>query len=193
MPKKTILLIIFLLVALVQIYVPASMILDREAVLAQGTEFKFRTAPIDPNDPFRGKYITLSFIDTTVPIVNESNWTAGESVYALLTTDEQGFAQIQSVTRDYPPEDQDFLTTKISAVSSNGIRQLTLDYPFDRFYLEETKAPEAERVYRESLRNANQETYALVSIKDGEAVLKDVLIDGASIKDIAGQSKNEKN
>ncbi|MGD1889461.1 MAG: GDYXXLXY domain-containing protein [Cyclobacteriaceae bacterium] len=190
MPKKTILLIAFLLVALVQLYVPASMILDREAVLAQGTEYKFRTAPIDPNDPFRGKYITLSFEDTTVPIVNENDWVAGESVYALLTIDEHGFAQIQSVTKEQPADDQDFLSTTVSYVSSNGNRQLTLQYPFNRFYLEESKAPKAERVYWESLRETSQTTYALVAISDGEAVLKDVLINGISVRELADQSKD---
>ena len=190
MPKKTILLIAFLLVALVQLYVPASMILDREAVLAQGTEYKFRTAPIDPNDPFRGKYITLSFEDTTVPIVNENAWVDGESVYALLTIDEHGFAQIQSVTKEQPADDQDFLSTTVSYVSSNGNRQLTLQYPFNRFYLEESKAPKAERVYWESLRETSQTTYALVAISDGEAVLKDVLINGISVRELADQSKD---
>ncbi|MEM9672464.1 MAG: GDYXXLXY domain-containing protein [Bacteroidota bacterium] len=190
MPKKTILLIAFLLVALVQLYVPASMILDREAVLAQGTEYKFRTAPIDPNDPFRGKYITLSFEDTTVPIVNENDWVAGESVYALLTIDEHGFAQIQSVTKEQPADDQDFLSITVSYVSSNGNRQLTLQYPFNRFYLEESKAPKAERVYWESLRETSQTTYALVAISDGEAVLKDVLINGISVRELADQSKD---
>jgi uncharacterized membrane-anchored protein len=193
MPKKTVILIAFLLLALVQIYVPARMILDREAVLAQGTEYKFKTAPIDPNDPFRGKYLTLSFEENTIEVANENDWTTGETVYALLTTDEQGFAQIQSVVKEQPSDKQNFLASSISYVSTNGTHQLTLDFPFNRLYLEESKAPEAERVYRESLRNEQQETYALVSIKDGEAVLKDVLIDGTSVLELVKANLDEKN
>ena len=43
---------------------------------------------------------------------------------------------------------------------------------------------EAESIHRESLRDENQITYALVSIKNGDAVLKDVFIDATSIREI---------
>ena len=58
----------FILMVLAQLYVPASMIFQKERVITQGTAYKFRTAPIDPNDPFRGKYITLSFNETGVKV-----------------------------------------------------------------------------------------------------------------------------
>ncbi len=61
MNTKKLLLVAFILVALAQLYVPTKMILNRENVLANGTDFKFRTAPIDPNDPFRGKYVNLQY------------------------------------------------------------------------------------------------------------------------------------
>ena len=52
--------------------------------------------------------------------------------------------------------------------------------------MEETKAPEAEKVYREALRRDSiQNAYALVSVKEGGAVLKDVIINGVSIKALA--------
>ena len=61
MNKKILLISAFVLVVLVQLYVPAKMIWGREEVLNTGTEYKFRTAPIDPNDVFRGKYINLNY------------------------------------------------------------------------------------------------------------------------------------
>ena len=62
--KKT-QIVLFVLVALAQLYVPAKMIWDQEDVLKNGSEYKFKTDPVDPNDPFRGKYITLSFDNNT--------------------------------------------------------------------------------------------------------------------------------
>ena len=53
--------------------------------------------------------------------------------------------------------------------------------PFDRFYMEESKAPKAEKVYNAANSDQRKETYALVYIKDGTAVLNDVIIDGQSI------------
>ena len=61
---------------------------------------------------------------------------------------------------------------------------LAIDYPFDRYYMEESKAYDAELTYRKSQLDTSQIAYALVSIKDGEAVLKDVLINGVSIREI---------
>ena len=72
----------------------------------------------------------------------------------------------------------------MSYVTEGGDNRLTVDFPFDRYYMEESKAIEAERTYRESQLDTNQVAYALVSIKDGESVLKDVLIDGVPIREI---------
>lgn len=184
MNSKKIILIAFILVALVQLYVPARMIFDQESILLTGTEYKFRTAPIDPTDPFRGKYITLSFNERTVEIENAQNWLVGETIYVLLTTDINGFAKIESVSKDKPAINKDFLTAKVDYVTGNDEKKLVIDYPFDRYYMEESKAYDAEVVYRESQLDTTQVAYALVRIKDGESALADVLIDGTSIKEI---------
>lgn len=184
MTSKKILIPVFIVVALAQLWVPARMICNREKVLEDGKEYKFLTAPVDPTDPFRGKYIVLSYTHETVKIENEKEWTAGEQIYVTLNTDSAGFARIQSVTKDKPTNSRDFLEAKVRDVSQDGTNALTVAFPFDRYYLEETKAPEAERTYRHSQQNPATLTWALVSIDNGEAVLKDVLIDGVSIKEI---------
>jgi hypothetical protein len=51
--------------------------------------------------------------------------------------------------------------------------------------MEETKAPMAERAYRERVNRrgqTNQTTYAVVRIKSGEAVLENVYVDGKPIR-----------
>jgi uncharacterized membrane-anchored protein len=193
MINKKILLPVFILVAIVQLFVPAKMIFDREDILDKGKEYKFKTQPIDPNDPFRGKYITLRYEENMIEIQNEADWKRGEIVYILLTTDNEGFVKIQSVSKQNPTSSQDFLKAKVSYITSNGANKLTIDYPFDRYYMEESKAYDAELTYRESELDTSQIAYALVSIKDGEAVLKDVLINGVSIREIViKERENEK-
>lgn len=184
MMDKKILFLVFMLIALAQLYVPVKMILDREDILNKGTAYKFKTEPIDPNDPFRGKYISLRYEQDMIEVQNEADWLSGEIVYALLTTDNEGYAKIQSVSKEPPTDKQDFLKTKVSYISSNGSNQLTIDYPFNRYYMEESKAYDAELTYRESQLDSNQIAYALVNIKEGEAVLKDVLINGIPIREI---------
>lgn len=184
MSNKKIVLSVFILVALVQLYVPAKMIFDKEDTLKTGTDYKFNTAPIDPTDPFRGKYIVLSYKDNVAEIKNEKNWVSGEIVYVFLENDLGGFAKISSVSKEKPSDNQNFLKAKVNAVSSDGTNKLTIYFPFDRFYMVESKAYDAELIYRKSLQDTTQLTYALVSIKDGDAVLKDVLIGGISIREI---------
>lgn len=176
--------IVFVLVALVQLYVPAKMIWDREDVLDTGTEYKFKTAPVDPYDPFRGKYITLSYEENEATVADEEEWTPGESAYVLLTTDADGFAKIRSVSKTRPVDDQDYIKAKVWMVTGRDTTSLLIDYPFDRYYMEESKADEAEVTYRESQQDTTKVTYALVSVKNGDAVLRDVLIDGMSIREI---------
>ncbi|MGK0379950.1 MAG: putative membrane-anchored protein [Patiriisocius sp.] len=189
MISKKILLSVFILVALAQLFVPAKMILDREDILETGTEYKFKTEPIDPNDPFRGKYINLNYKEDAIEIQNEMEWLRGETIYVFLTTDNQGFAKIQSVSKENPNNEQAYLKTKVDYVTSNGSNKLTLYLPFDRYYMEESKAYDAELAYRESQVDTNKVAYALVIIKEGEAVLKDVFIDGVSIREIVKNRK----
>ncbi len=184
---------LFILLALVQLFVPAKMILDREDILKTGKEFKFRTAPIDPNDPFRGKYITLSFSNTTFDVQDGDEWNRDEDVYVLLKEDIEGFAIIKSVSKDKPSEKQDFVKAKIrnGGWKFNFNNNITIDYPFDRYYMEESKAYDAELAYRDAQINEDNITYALVSIKDGDAVLKDVFINDVSIKEIVKAKQEE--
>jgi uncharacterized membrane-anchored protein len=191
MNNKKILFTAFILVALLQLYVPAKMILDNENIIENGKEYKFRTAPIDPGDPFRGKYITLNYDENTVVIPNEQDWVTGEIIYVSLITDTAGFSKVKSVSKEKPTENHDFLKAKVSFITENGSNKLTINYPFDRYYMEESKAYDAELTYRQSQLDTNQITYALVSIKDGDAVLKDVLIDGISIREKV--KKNQEN
>jgi hypothetical protein len=57
--------------------------------------------------------------------------------------------------------------------------------------MEESKAYEAELAYRDA-RRERKSAYALVSIKDGDAVLKDVLIEGIPIREIAKERNENK-
>lgn len=191
MDRKYKLLLVFILVALVQVYIPAKMILDSEGVLDSGIVYKFKTAPVDPTDPFRGKFITLRYKDNSLEVENESDWISGEEIYVILSKDKDGFAKIKFILKEAPQYEVDYFKAKIRSVSSSGSNQVRIAYPFNRYYMEESKAEAAEKAYRRSQADTSKLTYALVSIKDGEVVLQDVLIDGVSIKDIAAKERGE--
>lgn len=193
MHNLKIILTIFILMALVQIFVPAKMILDREDVFQSGVAYKFRTAPIDPNDPFRGKYVALNFSDNTFEMDSDQDWESGQPIFVMLENDPNGFAKIQSVSQEKPSNDEDFLKANVSFISGDKNQILNIYYPFDRYYMEESKAEKAEEIYLESQIDTNQVAYALVHIKNGHAVLKDVMINDTSIREMVKSKQSNTN
>jgi uncharacterized membrane-anchored protein len=84
----------------------------------------------------------------------------------------------------------DYIKTRVSYVALEDHKStLFIDYPFDRYYLEESKALAAEQAYAASVRDTTQVTYALVNIKDGVAVLKEVLIGGVPVREKVMQAR----
>ena len=86
-------LLLFALVAIAQAFVPLKMIYDSEKIQHEGTVYKFRTQPIDPTDPFRGKYITLKFDAEELP-TNDTTWVSREQVFVYIENDSAGFAKV---------------------------------------------------------------------------------------------------
>ncbi len=191
MLNKKVTLLLFILLALVQLYVPAKMILRREEIIATGSEYKFETAPVDPYDPFRGRYITLNFQETRVPVTDLSDWKEGDVVYAVLGTDEEGLAIFTEALKSPPDTSQDYLTTQVEYIVEHDEKGLVLMLPFNRYYMEEFKAPAAEQAYRDAANSTGREASALVMIKEGEAVLKDVLIDDVPIREYVEKAADD--
>lgn len=185
--NKKIILPAFFVMALVQIYIPAAMIFSAENVLTEGVEYKFKTAPIDPTDPFRGKYVNLSFEATSHRVTNAVDWNYGESVFVTLATDEKGFAKIQSLSKVKPVDSENYVKASINFVSRDSSALVSVEYPFNRFYMEESKAYDAEQAYNESALDTMQTTYALVAVKKGQAVIKEVFVNGVPIREAAMQ------
>jgi hypothetical protein len=62
---------------------------------------------------------------------------------------------------------------------------VSISYPFDRFYMEESKAQAADDAYHQALSDTSKVTYALVLVHHGEGIVKEVYIDGVPIKKVA--------
>ncbi len=182
---KYFIILIFSVMILAQWFVPVSMIYEQESVLKNGKEFKFKTAPVDPTDPFRGKYITLNYELTFYKINDPTNWMPGATVFVSIY-DSAGLATIKSVSHT-KPNNPDFIKSTVTYIN-NDI--LYFDYPFDRYYLEEAKAPAAEKLYREMNRDTQVDVFVVVAVKDGVATLKDVTINGMSINEAAANYPN---
>ncbi len=174
--------ILFVIVAWVQLFIPAQMIFNKEAIIETGTVYKFKTQPVDPSDPFRGKYINLNY-DIRTHKTKDSLWDNQDDVYVYLENDSLGFAKINQINKTPLEINNDFVIAKVNWYNKNE-QKLNFSLPFNRYYMEETKAYDAEVAVRDMQRDSlPNSTYALVYIKNGEAVLNDVIINEVSIKD----------
>jgi uncharacterized membrane-anchored protein len=186
MNKKYYLILAFVIVAIIQIFIPAQMVWNQEDIIATGKEFKFKTQPIDPNDPFRGKYVQL-YYDNEFFINPDTNikWERNEKVYLTIEVNEEGFAEIKSASKAAPINNKDYFMANIGYINNySKDSTINVNFPFENFYMEETKAEKAEDIYTKSIIDTNITCYSLVKIKKGEAVLTDVIIGDKSIKEI---------
>lgn len=186
--NKTIYITLLILLFAVQLFVPAQMIFHQEDVIDSGTAYKFKTQPIDPSDPFRGKYITLNYAANSFQ-TTEKVWDYMESVFVYLKTDNEGFAAVKTVSKTQLDSGDDYVIADVMS-SYNG--NLNLRYPFNRFYMNENKAYDAEVSVRKTQRDSSQTCYALVFVKDGTAVLNDVFIDDTPIQQFVEEYQQEK-
>jgi uncharacterized membrane-anchored protein len=166
---------LLILVAAGQLAIPATMILERERTLRDGHPYKFRTQPVDPYDAFRGRFVALRLGPNTVP---GTNLEARTTVYVTLAEGPDGFVKFTGVSRERPVG-QDYL--KVKAGWSNSVQ-----LPFDRFYMEETAAPAAERAYREHSRQGGaHDAYVIVRVRDGQGVIENLYVAGQPIAEFA--------
>jgi len=186
MNNKLLIVAAFVLVAAAQIYIPAEMINGREAVIANGKMFKFNTQPVDPADVLRGRYISLYFRENSVKLVGrDSSYVYGQDAFVILEQDVEGYAKIRQLTKERPAETNDYLKVKIDNVhTEEDTTSISVEYPFDRYYMEEYKAPKAEELYIDSMVDTAKTTYAIVMIRDGVGVLTDVMIDDRPIREL---------
>ena len=167
-----------------QLFVPAQMIFNKQQVIQNGEVFRFKTAPIDPSDPFRGKYIILNFEENTFPVDSAAGWEKGNDAYLTLTKDSNNFAKVNACLLSPPPDINNFVKAKVYYIESYNPTVIRLQYPFEKFYLEESKAPAAEAAYIKASRSKDTNTYALVSVYKGDAALQDVIVNGKSVRDL---------
>jgi len=181
--KNKIIIRLFLCLALVQLVVPLSMIAKREIVLKQGAQFRFKVAPVDPYDAFRGRYVALRVDESSVPQVKEIKLKYGQAVYALIEVDAQGFARFVGAEINRPCG-RAYICARASGTYNNKVN---LDLPIDRYYMEEKSAPLAEKIYRQYAQRNKQDAYVLVRIKDGFAVIESLYVGGQRIEDAVKQ------
>lgn len=178
---------IFLAVVLAQVSVPLSFIVKHERTLAAGETHRFRTTPVDPVDPFQGRYVIVNLADQRVDIpadvkLGRLNRQRG---FARIETDESGWTQF-STWHQEPPNNGSYLQTYLyqygrfapRATEDTGTH--VIEIPFNRFYMTEDLAPLAEQLVRR--RNEDVDCWVEVKVHRGHAVITGLYLDDRPIE-----------
>lgn len=170
--------------------VPLALIQRGTATLERGAQYRFRTAPVDPVDPFRGRYVALDFDAARISVSADADYADGETLYAPIAVGDDGFARLLPPQAKLPASDD---ALKVRVLWHNA-GELGVALPFDRYYLDEALAPEAERIYRERNRRASPDAaesddlrrpaYVSVRVRRGYAVLEQLVIDGRPVREL---------
>lgn len=168
----------FTILVAAQLSVPTWMIASQENVLDNGIVYKFKTVPVDPYDIFRGRYVALRTDQRFVRMNNSANIGRGQIIYVVIKNDRDGFAQVKSAMLD-KPANGDYIKVKVSYKRGDMIH---FSFPFNRYYMNEKKAPQAEALYRRNSRREKQDAYVLVRVLKGKALIEDLYVGGKSIE-----------
>lgn len=199
------LLIIALIGLAAQFSVMGLMIARREMTLRNGVVCRFLTAPVDPYDAFRGRYVALNFAENKRWLC-DCEYVRGQRIYAVIGEGTNGYNVIARLTTRPEPEEIYIRTRVLSCwrayrpllTGTNDVARagrsrdvptgryhVCFAWPFDRFYMEEKLAPEAERAYIDASRRDKQEGVAVVRVWRGLAVIEDLELGGRPIRDVA--------
>lgn len=177
MNNKKLLFKFFIVLAIIQLAVPLYMVWHWEDVLQTGKQYTWVTAPVDPYDALRGRYIDLRFKEMTGPIIGNAQLNSGQTAYAMIAEDQKGYAFISGISV-VPPGADSYVKIKVSYVQDGNIAHFVL--PFKRYYMQEDLAPIAEQAYGKS---AGKEATVLVRVKDGYGAVEELYIGDQTIYD----------
>ncbi len=174
MNARSLRIILFVVVAVVQLAVAGGAIIRSELALRSGEVFRFRIQPVDPVDAFRGRYVAIRFALDRTPAADGLEVERQQWVFVPLLVDRDGLAAFGLAALD-PPASGAYLRLRSGGIypDEDGIRHVWVTMPFNRYYMDEDLAPEAERAVW-SRRGGQREAFVTVRVRKGVGVLEEL-------------------
>lgn len=175
--------VVFTLAAVAQWLVPLAGVWQHERVITRGAPVRIRCTAPDPFDPFRGRYLAVRPEQESVASPAGMPERGSMPVWAELVPGADGLARIESLSLA-PLRGPHVIRLMASRrLLRRDADEARLEWPFDRFYVNERLAPDADALVAERFRSGVRPV-AEIRLLDGRAVLVDVLLDGTSISEV---------
>lgn len=184
--------LVFAVASLAQWLVPLVGVWQHERIIARGVAVRFECGAPDPYDPFRGRFLAVRPAETMVLAPEGIGQSADGAnrilvpVWATLVADEHGLSHIKSLSLEPVSGPTVIRLGACLSGETNGAKMVSINWPLDRFYLNERLAPDADRLVAERL-GRGKPPVAEIRLLDGQAVLTDILLDGVSIRETVKQ------
>ena len=123
--------LLFVVLVAAQALLPLVLIGWNEQALASGTRVTLRTAPVDPIDPFRGRYVTLNYEISAVP----PGYGPSATVYVPLS--DGGESWVGGLPTSTQPDDGVFIR---GVVGRSG----RIEFGIERYFTDEDEAQRLE-------------------------------------------------
>jgi hypothetical protein len=179
---------VFAVAAIAQWLLPLAGIWQHERIVARGTVVRIECVAPDPYDPLRGRYLAVRPAEGRVPKPEGMVGRDAVPVWATLVAGADGLSRIESLSLE-PVSGPTVIRLVAKWSHWKGVpwpETVFIEWPFDRFYLNERLAPDADELVAERFRDGKR-TVAEVRLLDGRAVLTDILLDGVSIREVVKQ------
>jgi uncharacterized membrane-anchored protein len=175
---------LFAAAALIQIVLVAAMIIDRAAILRDGTEVTLQTGAVDPRDPLRGDYVTLSYFISRMPagaLRDQPSGSRDPTVFVKLVPAGDGtYGGISVHTEPVPVTGPEVLIRGhvVYGASCGSNANSFCDTLQIRYNLESYFVPEDEGKKLQDARIQRKVRVVAAVLPSGRAAIKRLLIDG---------------
>ncbi|GHV01135.1 hypothetical protein AGMMS49521_0670 [Campylobacterota bacterium] len=186
--KKIALIALFALIA-VHLLVTFGQIARYESVLRFGKTIALSTRSYDPFDAFRGRYITLNIASDEFATTRIScDRRCDQTLFVTYRDFDGKKSVIDNVYLEKPNTELAYL--KLRGVYDSYNKTVSIDYPYDRLYMQEDAAIAVDRYSSRIFTRAND---ALVIVKalNGVGVVSDLIVGDQSISDLINSFEGE--
>lgn len=201
--KKKLLLALFLLTLAAGLYYPAAKVIRFEFPLVPPAVVRFNAAIYDPYDPFRGRYVAISVQRDQVTVVRDADGgpvlDRSSQLYAVIEPDEKGMAKIVNLVKKPQAGKINLRLDRYSVYLykekvNAGYDTYNVSLPFNRFYMNEKLAPEAERAFMQATRGGEKGRCQIVVkiYQNGSHAIDDMEIDGIPIHEFLRKEQAER-
>lgn len=180
----------FAVVAMAQLFVPGWMISTMADIAKTGNEFIFKVRHNRAGASLNGNYVWLSFEANKFKVADKKAWDNNQGVFVTFEKDNQGFARVQSVTKEKPVASRDWVKAR-AFLNNKDSSFLRLNFPFSNYYVPDVNTREAEKKFNETINDSTRIITLKINIRENQFLAGELMVDSMKYSEFVRGVKRE--